>query len=542
MATITLDKKEFEKHVKFNAEIETKISMLGTPVEKVDEESISIDVSPNRPDMLSFQGFMRSFLQFIGKKTGLKEYKIHKPEKDFEVKIDASVNEVRPFTACAVVKNLKFDDNKIKEIIDIQEKIHTTLGRSRKKIAIGIYPLEKIKLPIKYLALNPKEIKFIPLESDREMDGLQILSSHPTGREYAHLLEGKKKFPIFVDATGEILSMPPIINSHKTGKITETTKEVFIECSGFDFKTLNKTLNIVVTILADIGGEIYSMNLKYPNKPQVTPDLKPEKMKLNLENVNKLLGLSLKEAEIKKLLEKMGYSYNKGSVEIPAYRIDVLHEVDLIEDIAIAYGYDNFSPEIPEIATIGEEDKKQVLAGKIAEILVGLGFLGVSSYHLISEDMLKKAGKSEKLEKIQVRDSKTDFTILRQDLSCSLFKVLAENIDSEYPQKICEVGKIFKRNEKSGTGIEEKTQLACFSIPCNFTQIKQVLEYLGRMLNLQFSLKETEHPYYIPGRTGKIILKDKEIGVIGEIHPKILKNLHLKMPLAGFELCVDGLE
>jgi len=247
MAGIKFSRKEFEKHIKLTDEIKEKISLFGTHFEGADNESVEIEITPNRPDLFSLQTFAKSFLAFLGKtkEKGLREYKLNKPEKNFEVTIDASAKNARPYTACAIVKNLKFDDEKIKEIIDIQEKIHSTLGRNRKKIAIGIYPLEKITLPIKLEARKPQDIKFIPLEMDREMNGLQILQSHPTGREYAHLLEGMEKFPVFVDANNEILSMPPIINSHKTGKITEATKDIFIECSGFDFEILKKTLNIL---------------------------------------------------------------------------------------------------------------------------------------------------------------------------------------------------------------------------------------------------------------------------------------------------------
>ena len=113
------------------------------------------------------------------------------------------------------------------------------------------------------------------------MDGLQILSKHPKGRDYAHLLEGKKLFPYFIDAQNNILSMPPIINSHQTGKISESTKDVFIECSGFDYQTLKTCLNIIVTALADMGGQIYSLELDYGVK-KTTSDLTPEKMKLDL--------------------------------------------------------------------------------------------------------------------------------------------------------------------------------------------------------------------------------------------------------------------
>src|SRR3989344_742817 len=224
MASIKFQRKEFEKHIKLNKEMEEKISMFGTHLESISNDEIELEILPNRPDLFSFQGYVRAFRAFLGKETGLKKYKINSPEKNFKVKIDSSVKNIRPYTTCAIVKNLNFNDEKIKEIIDIQEKLHSTLGRNRKKLAIGVYPLEKISLPIKYEARKPQEIRFIPLEMTEEMNGLQILQRHPTGREYAKLLQGYDKFPVFVDAKGEILSMPPIINSHETGKITLQTK------------------------------------------------------------------------------------------------------------------------------------------------------------------------------------------------------------------------------------------------------------------------------------------------------------------------------
>lgn len=218
MAIININKKLFEKEIgKLDEKMQDRIAMFGTPVEKISNEEIQIEIFPNRPDLLSYHGFKRSFLSFLGKKTGLKKYKINKPEKDYKVFIDSSVRNVRPYTACAIIKNLKLDNEKIKELIEIQEKLHITVGRKRKKVAIGIYPLEKIKLPITFKALEPDKIKFIPLEMSKEMSGLQILQRHATGKDYAHLLAGKEKFPIFLDANEDILSMPPIINSQLTG-------------------------------------------------------------------------------------------------------------------------------------------------------------------------------------------------------------------------------------------------------------------------------------------------------------------------------------
>ena len=277
MPTVTLNREQVENLIEKKLDLETlkdRISMIGTDLDNITNDEIIVEIFPNRPDMLSEQGFSRALSSFIGEKTGLREYKAK--SSDYKIIIDSSVEKVRPFTACAVIKNLNLTEDNIKSIIQLQEKLHTSFGRNRKKAAIGIYPLEKIKFPIKYLALPPNKINFIPLDYSENMNGSQILAKTSTGRDFAHLLENEPLYPIFQDANKEILSMPPIINSETTGKITTSTKDVFVECSGFDLKILKKALNIVITSLADINGEIYKKKLKY-KKPETTPNLSPEK-------------------------------------------------------------------------------------------------------------------------------------------------------------------------------------------------------------------------------------------------------------------------
>ena len=196
MAIVILNKKAFEKKVgKITEKLKDRISMLGCPIEAETPEEIQIDVSPNRPDLLSEQGFARALSSFIGVKTGLREYDVR--ESDEFVIIDPSVLDVRPSTVCAIVKNLSFTDEKIKEIIQIQEKLHITYGRNRKKVAIGIYPLEKIKFPITYFAADPDTVTFKPLELTNEMTGREVLEHHPAGKEYGHLLKGDNLFNSF---------------------------------------------------------------------------------------------------------------------------------------------------------------------------------------------------------------------------------------------------------------------------------------------------------------------------------------------------------
>lgn len=541
MANVRFDKKIFEKEIgKLTHDMQEKIALFGTPVEAVHDQEIEIEIFPNRPDLLSYYGFKRSFLAFLGKKTGLKTYKINPPQENYEVKIDSSVLNVRPVTVCAIIKGLKLDDKKIKDIIEFQEKLHTTIGRRRRKLAIGIYPMDKIKLPITFKAMEPDKIKFHPLEAPREMSGIQILQRHPTGKEYAHLLAGKMKFPIFVDSEDNILSMPPIINSETTGRITEKTKEVFIECSGFDFEVLSRCLNIIVSVFSDMGGKIYQMKVG----KTVTPDFTNEKMNLKLEKVNKILGLELSEKELKINLEKMGYSYKDSEVLIPSYRTDILHHIDLIEDLAIAYGYENFIPTIPKIATIGQVNPKEKIKKKIAEILVGLKALEVSNYHLTRRgDLFSKMGIIEKQEKgyIEVEGSKTEYTILRKNLTHYALRNIGDNIDSEYPQNIFELGRVF--NLDNERNIVESERLSYTATPGNFTDVAQVLNYLGASIGLEFKIREQEKSdlHFIDGRSGDIYLNDIKIGTIGEIHPKILKNWKIKMPVSLFEIDLEEL-
>ncbi len=539
MAGITFKKSEIERYVKLTPDVIEKINLLGTTVENNADDWITLEILPNRPDLLSAQGFGRALSSFLGKETGLKKYTIKKPENNYKVIIDSSVKQVRPFTVCAIVKNIKLDEEKIRELIDLQEKLHTTIGRNRKKLAIGIYPLEKISLPIKYKAMSPKDIWFTPLDSESEMNGLQILQQHPTGRQYAHLLEKEKLFPIFIDSKNKILSMPPIINSNNTGKVTLDTKEVFIECSGFDLKVLNKVLNIITTTLAECSGTIYSMTCEYSKSNKlVTPDLKPEKMKISLENTNKLLGLNLKEKDLQKLLPKMGYDYENKTVYISAWRTDILHEVDIIEDIAIAYGYDNLTAEIPKVATIGEESDKSIIKRKISEILTGLGLIEISSYHLIKSEEAKYM----KIHPIiELENAKTEYKVLRPNLLISALRILSENKDNEYPQKIFEIGTIFSHDKNTETQIKEESNLTIAITPGNFTEIKKILDYLTRILGMKYELKEKDKNEFISGRTAQIIINNMPLGTMGEIHPETLISFNIKMPVAVIEINLDKL-
>ncbi len=539
MPTITINKAVLEKIIGKKLPLEKlkdRISYLGTGLEKVEGNEITVEIFPNRPDLLSEQGLGRALASFIGARKGLKAYKAAR--SGCRVIVEKSVKSVRPYTACAIVRNLKLNDERIKEIIQIQEKLHITYGRNRKKVAIGIYPLEAIAMPVTYTAKKPAEIRFRPLEAEREMTALQILSQHPAGKAYGHLLEGKDRFPVFIDAKRNILSMPPIINSHDTGRITADTKEVFIECSGFSVAVLQKCLNIIVACLADMGGTIHTVDVVDAGKKTETPDLAPVEMKVDLAYVNSRLGLSLAEKDIKNLLERMGYGYSNGTALVPCYRVDILHLVDIIEDIAIAYGYENFKEEIPRVATVGEEDACTAFKEKIADLLAGLGLYELKTFHITNKET-QTTKMHAKDHCIELKNPSTyEFNVVRAWMVPCLLEVLAANKHNERPQKVFDIGRTFHLNAKEETGIGEQERLAVALCDdkIDFTRIRQVLDYVLREINVPYAIEETTHPSFIDGRAGAIKVGDKIIGILGEIHPNVLSNFALENPVAVLEI------
>jgi phenylalanyl-tRNA synthetase beta chain len=513
-----------------------RISFLGTGFEGINAEEISVEIFPNRPDLLSEQGMARALSSFMDIKTGFRKYDVKK--SGVKVIVDKSVKGIRPYTACAVVKGLKLTDEKIKELIQIQEKLHITYGRNRKKAAIGIYPLEHIKAPIYYKASHPEEIKFKPLDLNKDLTGSQILAIHPTGREYGYLLEGKEKYPIFIDSKQNIMSMPPIINSNNVGKITLTTKDVFIECSGFEFEYLHTCLNMIVTAMADMGGQIYTVDLQYPEKKCVTPDLSGKELKLDLDYVNRILGTDMKELDLKKYLGRMGHDYKNRKVRIPSYRSDILHPIDLIEDIAIAYGYENFKGTLSEFSATAHEKPLEIFKNKFREILTGIGFIEVKNYHLTNKDAQSKL-MNYSIDVVELDNSVTqDYNVLRAWITPCLIETFRNNKHYDYPQNIFEIGTVFKIDESQDTSVHESDRLgiALCGNDANFTKIKQIMDVIAEALNIKYELTDTEHGSLIKGRNARVLINGSKIAYIGEVHPQVLSNWTIDMPVSILEI------
>jgi len=453
---------------------------------------------------------------------------------------------VRPYTVAAVVKDLKFDDESIRSLIQLQDKLDVTYCRKRKKAAIGIYPLEKIKWPIHFRARRPKEIVYTPLEGEK-MSADRILEEHPTGKKYAHLLKGLSYFPLFEDSNGSVLSVPPIVNSEETGRVDETTKEVFIEVSGFEMKTLSKVLNIILFSLQKIGAKIYDVNIKYEaeDKTLIFPDRKSQKIRIKLSYINKVLGLRLDAKDFSGLMKKMGLDYDEknSEVTIPTYRTDIMHPMDIAEEAGIAYGYENFRPQIPQVATIAEENPLEIFKRKISYLIAGFGLQETSSYHLVPLHLQKKTAGVKDSIVVIANPMNIEYDSLRANMMPSLLDILSNNRHVPMPRGIYEIGRTFRQGA-SETGVIEKYELAVAieDAEITYTDIRQIAENVLRRYSSNYEFIEADyysHELFFEGRRAKIKVAGEVVGELGEANPEVLHTLEIDNPVAMMRLDMD---
>lgn len=536
MALIEVDIKDLENLVGRSLtkeDLTEKIPMMGFPLEKLENGKAFFEVFPNRPDMLSVEGLARSIRSFFGvgkepvysfKKSGIK------------ITVDKSVKKVRPFAVSAAVRNVKLTDNLLVSLMQVQEKLHDTLGRRRRKVAIGIHDMDKVKPPFIYKAVDPEEISFVPLDMNKKMNLFEICKNHPKGIKYSQILSGFSKWPVILDKKGEILSFPPIINGDLT-RVTENTKNIFIDVTGTDRKAVNQALNILTALFHERGCKVETVEVD-DGKKFYTPETKPNTMKLDMDYAESLLGVSLTKNQAKNLLEKMGMNYG-NAVTIPYYRTDIMHQIDIVEELAIAYGYQNFQPQIPGIATISKRLTQNEFSDIVRESIIGEGFQEVVCMVLTNqEDEFDKMNRPREDVCETANPLTVECTMCRKNILPSLLRVMTQNKNKEYPQKIFEVGHVIIPDPSSETGARNLLKIGCAisDVKAGYEDISPVLDAFMKNIGISYKLKRAEHPSFMAGRSAWIEVDGRQFGIIGEINPEAISRWKIEKPVAAFEL------
>jgi len=515
-----------------------RLAMMGADIGKrAEEEYVDVEFFPDRPDLYSAEGVARAMQGFLGLKTGLVEYEV-KPGP-IVLKVDESVKSVRPIIGCAVVRGLSFTSEAIESLMGLQEDLHWGLGRNRRKVAIGVHDISRVTPPFRYFGEDP-ERKFVPLDYSDEMSMREILQKHPKGKGYGHILKGCERYPLIVDARDQVLSFPPIINGELTS-VTEDTQDLFIDVTGMD-GMVHKALNIVVTSLAERGGQIESVLVKRSEGDFVSPNLLPSSWTVETSEANRLIGFDLSSQDLAECLRRMRFgaeaSGNGADVDVlvPAYRADVMHSWDIFEDAAKAYGFDRLDARLPGTVTVGRAHPSELRKGEIRAVMAGLGYLETMPFTLTNEKVhfqwMRRSPECAGVGAVHVMHPISELhTILRTSLLSSLLEIFAMNQHHPLPQRIFAVGDVV---------VEKKTRmnLAAASIHsgADFSEIRSALDVVLRELAIAAEIVPSQDGALIPGRGGDLLAGGRKIGCFGELHPLVLKSFGLEQPAVGLEI------
>ena len=512
-----------------------------------DEGYIKVDCkTSNRPDLWGVEGLSREVNGITGLATGLPD--LSAEPSGYIIEVDPKLKPIRPYIGAAIVRGLKFTDFLIKQLIQLQEKVDFSYGRRRRRSSIGIYNIEMITNPIQY-ELTSRSFSFVPLGYEKHFTLDEILTSHEKGIEFKDILPKKGDLPILRDAKGVVLSMPPIINSNDAGRVTEETSDILVEVTGTNLEVVTVVTTIITQALRDRGGTVYSVEIKYPenyletNETIVTPQTEPFEMEINPKDIEKYLNLSLKPEDMINLLRKRRFEAMKKKnailIKYPPYRVDLLHWVDIAEEIAIAYGYMNIEPTDWKVITTGRLSPRTVSENQVREILSGCALQEVLTFTLIAPEKISELMGHDKtiLNKcVQISNPvSTNYSVMRNRLIPGLLEFLSRNTHNEYPQFIFEVGEIVK-NEKKKVHTIAKAAVVLSDTDVSFEHVHSRLYTLSKQLGITISLEPTQDTEFLEGRTAKILLDKKKIGMIGELSPAILEKWQIYMPTAAFEI------
>ncbi len=549
MPVVNISKSRLENlYVGYNIEeIIDILPYISLDIEGENEKEIRIEYNPNRPDFANEYGIIRALNGILNIQKGLPRIKFGK-EGSSSIFIDPSVVPIRPILLGLCAYSEKgISSDLIKQIISTQEDLHNGIGRGRRKASIGIHDLEKLAFPIYYKTTTSSE-EFIPLDEKSLFSCSQIIEQLEVGKKYGHILKTSfthdLKYPVLIDSLDRIISFPPIINSDFS-KIEKNTRNLLIEITASNKNTAIDMLSIMTYFLFDAG---FSITPIYINDGKCVfsslSQIENSTINLNKHFINKILGLNMNINQIEECLNKsrIGTKISDDDnilCEIPAYRIDIKSEIDLVEEVMIGFGVLNLKP---MTFRSGQFNPFNARLDYLRDLIIGFGFQEVVNFNLINEkiqyDLMNALSPTDV---IRVEKPKTSgHEIMRDSLIPSLLNNLSHNIHEEYPQKIFEIGKCIKME---GKNIIENWCLGITVSHKNtgYNELKSILQYIMNIAqNKQFTTKSVVSPMYLEGRCASIVLNEIVIGHLGEIHPKIIDAFSIRTPISALEINLDS--
>ena len=512
----------------------------------------------NRPDLWSAMGLARLLKNY--EDPQIRQYDFFSSKcftadnKGRELHVGNRAKEVREFSCGFVASGKTVDEDILLTLIQSQEKLCFNFGRKRKTIAMGIYRNDLIQYPIHYDGADPDKTHFVPLHMEEDLTLREILEKHPKGQEYGYIIKDKPVYPYLYDNAGKTLSMPPVINSAFVGAVEIGDNNLFVEMSGPILKDILLCASIMAVDMADLGFTIEPVKVIYPyetefGKEITVPYYFQDSQSCTVQDIKHVLGEDINAEDAKDALLRMGvYSVSEGDtihITCPEYRNDFLHPVDVVEDVMIGYGLENFEPTIPRDFTVGRLTPAEELGRKVKDIMVGMGFQEMIYNYLGS--------RREYVDNMHIKGDKVimisnpmseNFEAVRPSIIPSLLESESVSGHATYPHKIFEVGKVAYLEPSDNSGTVTRNSLGFMSADgsVTFNDANSFINTLMYFLRTEYTLAVPEDdPRFIPGRCADIIVGGKKIGIFGEVHPAVLESWGCGMPAIVAEIDLDCL-
>lgn len=517
-----------------------RLPLMGTDIDTCDDEKLDIEIFPDRPDLLSPETLFHGMMPFLHDSPSNPRLSVN--PGTISMKVSPELSQIRPVILGAVVRGLDVDDEVIKRLMDHQEKLHFALGRGRKRASIGVHDLSTISPPFRVEATS-RDLSFIPLAMENEMTIDEILMSHPKGVDYAHLLEGMEKVPIIFDSNDAVLSFPPVINGDHT-TVTANTRDLFIDVTGLDFRACESALMLVCLQLSVMGGSVESVRVTTCEGKEWSLNGSPVEHIVGRNLVEGILGNSFTEDEIENAIRRMGGIYNGDSsgnlsISMPRWRFDILHPIDLVEEVAIGHGYDDLAYDVPKAPLTAIPRPDGHLRRRIREALQGLGLIQIQSLTLSNDkDQFESMRWKPHGDITRMTNPITiEHTILRQNILPGLMRLLAANRHHELPQGVYELGSVVVNHEN-----RDKFAFLVAENSGGFAALRGRLQSLMRDLGcVSWSLEAMNDGPWLNGRGANIIVDGTKVGECGEVDPHVSETFDLKVPLSGAQIDVATL-
>jgi phenylalanyl-tRNA synthetase beta chain len=533
-----------------DAALEDLLFSSKAELEAQDAETLTVSATPDRLDLLSEGGLALSLAGAMEAAKGVPRPKvIEGPGPAPRVRVEESVRSIRPVIAAVLVSaptDAGLDALTLAEAVRFQELLHASVGRERKAASLGIYPYERLSPPFRY-ALDPMSgVRFVPLEGSEEVTAEAFFRDHPMAAKFGALGRVRDSCLTLRDARGTILSLPPILNSRTGGEARVGDRGLLLESTGTRERAVRESLGLLLVVFASRGWSVTPVAIEGGPTPgdgrSVFSDRSLELPRATLEAIS---GTKHAAGEVESRLARLrlgGHPHAGGwRVEVPPWRPDLLTAVDLAEDVILAQVVRPEDGLLPPSHGRGRRRRFTTFRRRFSDALLGLGYSVPFTTVLVGEGTVRRLAGTSPI-RLSYPPS-AEWAYVRDRLLLSHLEILGTNTRHRYPQRFAEVAPVVVADPTAEPGAQTRYHAGAMIAGegAGFADAAALVDYLLRGVDIVPVREPAEIPGTVAGRSARARVAGESVAEMGELHPRVLSELGVPVPVAWAELDLSAL-